>query len=126
MENGSREKVLCVEDNIDECDLVKEILKEYEVTCVPTIQEACFELENSSFDLIIMDEHLPDGSGLGFCRTVSQRNAMTPVIIISGDIYITASEAISAGAKTFLAKSKSSYVEELLQLTGKHAKSAGA
>jgi DNA-binding NtrC family response regulator len=126
MEQAVREKVLCVEDNTDECELVKEILKDYEVICVPTVDEACHLLETLDPALMIIDEHLPDGSGLGFCREVSKRNKNMPVIIISGDLYITAAEAVEAGAKAFLAKSRPTYVDELHQLTRRHAKSATA
>ena len=106
-------KVLCVEDNEDECDLVREVLNEYEVICVPTIKEACSLLKTTEFALLIIDEHLPDGSGLGFCRDISASNAKAPIIMVSGDDYVTTREAVEAGARTFLAKFKESYIDDL-------------
>ena len=64
MKERVRSEILCVEDNDDECDLIKEILTDYEVTCVPTIANACSLLEKKTYSLVILDEHLPDGSGL--------------------------------------------------------------
>ena len=120
MANGIKTKVLCVEDNQDECDLIKEILSAYDVVCAPTVEEGCALLDSTKFALVVMDEHLPDGSGLELCRRHSKTNAATPVIVVSGDTYITPAEAIAAGAKAFLAKSKPTFVEELRRLAAVH------
>lgn len=106
-------KVLCVEDYDDERDLIKEVLKEYKVICVETIKEACRLLKTTEFALIIIDEHLPDGSGLGFCRDISAANAKAPIIMISGDDYMTRTRAVEAGARTFLAKGEPSFIDDL-------------
>jgi len=124
MTSNIKVKVLCVEDNEDECDLIKEILSAYEVVCVPTVAEGCALLDTTKFALVVMDEHLPDGSGLELCSRHSKTNAATPVIIVSGDIYITAAEAANAGAKAFLAKSKPTFVEELRRLADVHVMAA--
>jgi DNA-binding NtrC family response regulator len=121
MAAGVKDKILCVEDNEDECDLVKEILCDYEVVCVPTVARGCALLDDTEFVLVIIDEHLPDGSGLALCAQISRANSETPVIIVSGDIYITAAEAVAAGAKAFLAKSKATYVDELRHLANAYA-----
>ena len=120
MTSGAKPKVLCVEDNHDECDLIREILSDYDVICVETVERGCSLLDTTKFSLVIMDEHLPDGSGLELCSRLSRSNATTPVIIISGDIYITPAEAAGAGAKAFLAKSKPTFVEELRRLAETH------
>lgn len=113
MEVTNKAKVLCVEDNHDECDLVQAILEGFDVVCVPTITDARRNLRNQDFDLLLVDEHLPDGSGLSLCREMQGSGMQVPVIIISGDTFITCAEAEAAGARTFIPKSKPSYVEEL-------------
>jgi len=122
----AKARVLCVEDNHDECDLVRAILDDYEVVCVASIAEARARLSRDRFALILIDEHLPDGSGLDLCKEISKMDAHSPVIIISGDDLITCQEAIDAGAHTFLPKSKPTYVEELPQLAHQLAHSARA
>jgi DNA-binding response OmpR family regulator len=119
-------RVLCVEDNHDECDLVRAILSDYEVICVPSIAEARQRLRRDRFALILIDEHLPDGSGLGLCRQISTAGQKSPVILISGDDLITCQEAVEAGAETFLTKSKPTYVDELPQLAHRLVRTANA
>ena len=126
MKADVRDKVLCVEDNMDDCDLVKEILNNFEVTCVPSISEACGLLEEEEFSLVIIDEHLPDGSGLSLCGKISRKNSDTPVLIATGDAYLTNADAVRCGAKALLTKSKVDYVEELRLFAGHYARSAHA
>ena len=126
MKADERPKVLCVEDNEDECDLIREILREYDVTCVSTVAEACPLLDETRFALVILDEHLPDGSGMELCGQISKKNAETPVIMVSGDTYITAAEAAEAGARALIMKTKTTFVEELGLLAGHYVRSAAA
>ena len=93
MTEYKKEKVLCVEDNKDECELIKEILSGYEVICVSTVSAACRHMDDAQYALIILDEHLPDGSGMQFCKKISRNNSETPVVMVSGDTYITTAEA---------------------------------
>jgi DNA-binding response OmpR family regulator len=126
MESYGRGRVLCVEDNWDDCDLVKEILGEYDVTCAATLGEACDLLDEHEYSLIIIDEHLPDGSGLSLCGKLSDKNADTPVLMVTGDAYLTNSDVVKCGAKALLTKSKVNYVDELRLFAGHYARSVGA
>jgi DNA-binding response OmpR family regulator len=118
--------VLCIEDNPDECELVRAILTDYEVTCTATIAETRPRLESGSYALLIIDEHLPDGSGMMLCNQLKKNGLDTPVIIISGDPYVTLGEALEVGAKIFLSKSSRSYVEDLKRFARKFAQLAKA
>jgi CheY-like chemotaxis protein len=113
MDNGVKGRILYVEDNKDECELIREILKDHDVTCVAMIAEAHRLLENNRFDLAIIDEHLPDGSGMELCRMLTADKPATPCIMVSGDTFITMNEAKDAGARALLIKSIDNYVEEL-------------
>lgn len=121
MKEDELNRVLCIDDNRDECELVEAILAGYEVICVGSIAAAHPLLEKSRYALVIMDEHLPDGSGLGLCSRLTRRDPDTRVIMISGDPYITAAEAQEAGAKAFLSKSSQTYVEDIYRLTFQYA-----
>ena len=126
MDTSVKKTVLCIDDNHDDCDLLIEILSEYDVTCVDTLAEGCGRLKDSQFDLVIVDVHLPDGSGLGLCGQIGKLNARTPVLIVTGDVYVTNAEALQAGAKAIVTKSKVTYIEELQALAGRYARSAAA
>ena len=61
-----------------------------------------------TFDLIISDMHLPDGTGLDVVRLVRQgtHTAITPVVILSGDVNPkTVGRAYMLGANVYLDKS---------------------
>lgn len=126
MSSVEKKRVLCVEDSHDECELIREILTGYEVVCIETIAEADSLLAAEQFSLVIIDEHLPDGSGMEMCRRLRRDRADLPVIMISGDSNITAVEAVSAGARDFLSKSKVSFVEDLYASAVQSVRSAAA
>ena len=119
-------RVLYIEDNADECELVKAVLTGYDVRCIATIAEARPLLASVRYVLVIIDEHLPDGSGLMLSDQWTKRDPDTPVIIVSGDPYVTLAEARGSGAKAFLSKSSQTYVEDLKYLTNQLALSAKA
>ena len=121
MKENKKEKVLCVEDNEDECELIKEILHDFEVICVSTVSDACQHMDDAKYALIILDEHLPDGSGMHFCKEISRSNTDTPIVMVSGDTYITAAEAQAAGAKCLLTKSSVTYIEDLDRIAQRYA-----
>jgi len=126
MSDDAKGRVLCVEDNHDECELIREILKSYEVVCVETIAQGKAMLKDGHFSLVIIDEHLPDGSGMEMCRRIRQDRADLPVIMISGDSNITTVEANAAGAQDFLSKSRPSFVDDLYVAAIQNARSASA
>lgn len=126
MNNDVKGRILCIEDNKDECDLIREILRDHDVTSVATIKEAYRLLENQRFDLAIIDEHLPDGSGMSLCRQLTAEKARTPCILVSGDTFITLNEAKDAGAQALLIKSMDNYVEELQRSVSRYHRSATA
>jgi len=60
---------------------------------------------SQQFDAVILDVHLPDGSGIGFIEAVREASPDTPIIVItgSGDIPL-AVDAMRRGADNFLTK----------------------
>jgi DNA-binding response OmpR family regulator len=119
MKDEERKRVLCVEDNPDECDLIREILSGYEVVCAPTMKEANTLLAGERFDLIIIDEHLTDGSGMELCRHITDLSLGPRVIMITGDPYITELEVRNAGAEALLGKGSNEYFDRLRRLANK-------
>ncbi|HTL35088.1 MAG TPA: response regulator [Kofleriaceae bacterium] len=80
------------------------------VVFASTIHEARQHLAapgERTFDLVISDMHLPDGTGLDVVRLVRQgpHTAITPVVILSGDVNPkTVGRAYMLGANVYLDK----------------------
>jgi len=82
-----RPRLLYVEDDPDLVAVVSSLVAEYaETTIATTIEEGRRQLQEASFDLVILDVKLPDGSGLDLLELVKDKNgSMTPVIVFSGE-----------------------------------------
>jgi DNA-binding response OmpR family regulator len=77
-------KLLMVEDEADVLSINREYFegKGYEVVCAPTLDQAQFQLEEHSPDLILLDVMMPDGLGFDFCSELRQKTN-APVIFLT-------------------------------------------
>lgn len=97
--------ILCVEDDQDTCELIGIILAGYRMVFANSTREVLDLIETQDFDLIIMDNWLPDGSGIELCRRMRDGGINVPIIFASG--VGQASEikkAMDAGAQAYLVK----------------------
>lgn len=80
-------RLLYVEDDPDLVSVVSSLVADYaDVTIAGTISDGRRHLETGSFDLVILDVKLPDGSGLDLLDLAKDKNgALTPVIVFSGE-----------------------------------------
>ena len=100
-------RVLCIDDHEDTSEMLRLILahEDYEVDTAVTVKQALELAAAGKFDLYVLDRHLPDGSGLDLCQTLSKLTPGVPCIFYSGDAYdIHRSEAFAAGADGYVAK----------------------
>lgn len=100
-------KALIVDDDSDICYLLSGILRQKKLAAssVSTLQEARQALENNKPDILILDNHLPDGLGMEFIVYVKQYYPLTRIIFITAHDTITdRSKAISMGADYFIGK----------------------
>ena len=90
-DDKSRVSILYAEDDPASGKLVRSIAESegYRVTVVPTGQEFLRILFTDKPDLILLDLHLPDASGLDLLAKSRARHADVPVIVA------TASNAVS-------------------------------
>src|SRR5438128_8786420 len=81
--NVERLKLLIIEDDADQLELMRETLEDYfgrgTVTGIGTAGGA-LALPVNEFDLILLDYNLPDGSGMDVLETIVQR-CTTPVLM---------------------------------------------
>lgn len=85
----SDQHILCVDDQPDTCDLVSVILglEGYRMTAAATMAEALQLAKHHRFDLYLLDNRLPDGSGEELCAKLREHDADTPIVIYTADAY---------------------------------------
>jgi DNA-binding response OmpR family regulator len=97
--------ILCVEDNKDTCEMLGILFSDYEFVSAQSFEKAFAFIEERSFDLYILDNWLPDGSGVELCRKIRLADPRVPIIFVSGVGYESdIKEARDAGASEYLVK----------------------
>lgn len=108
-QSGKSYRVLVVEDSPTQsqltCDQLKAASRHFVPIDVPTLAIACERLQSGNVDLVILDLHLPDSSGISTIQRVRQVDATVPVLVLTGrnDPELGA-QCIAAGADDFLPK----------------------
>jgi PAS domain S-box-containing protein len=103
-------KVLYVEDNLANRDIMAAMLglrPQIEVHNEMTVHAGMERLDTESFDLVLLDMHLPDGSGLDLLAWMKRHDEMreVPVVVVSADVTpATMAQARAAGALAYLQK----------------------
>jgi CheY-like chemotaxis protein len=101
----NRKRILLVEDYEDSRDLATHILTEYTLTCARNFSEGLGLARQGGFDLYLLDNWLPDKSGVELCRAIREFDPHTPILFYSAAAYQRdIEEAIRAGAQDYLAK----------------------
>src|SRR5215813_6050380 len=120
MANSNREKkhILLVEDTEDTRELVALTLAEYRLTFARNFVEGLHLAWQGYFDLYILDNWLPDISGVELCRIIRKFDPHTPILFYSACAYPRdLLAAYSAGAQAYLIKPVSS--DELTQVVAR-------
>ena len=98
-------RILFVEDYEDAWEMVAFKLPEYKLTCARNFDEGLRLARRRYFDLYILDNWLPDGSGIGLCRAIREFDPHTPILFYSAAGYARdIEEALSSGAQAYLVK----------------------
>ena len=103
-----RLQVLIVDDDaVDRANLSRALRARFsqaEVQEATTSAEATETLRSHTFDCILLDHSLPDGSGLAWLVGVRESGDATPIVILTGPGDEIAAEAIREGASDCLSK----------------------
>jgi len=103
--NSERKHFLLVEDDEDTWEIVGFTLPECKLTCARDFDEGLRLARRRYFDLYILDNWLPDGSGIGLCRAIREFDPNTPILFYSGAGYARdVEEALRSGAQAYLVK----------------------
>ncbi|MFC9330087.1 PP2C family protein-serine/threonine phosphatase [Kitasatospora sp. NPDC057015] len=129
-------RVLLLEDDAGDALLVEELLADtdldHTLRWTPTLAQAVAELRREPADCVLVDLHLPDGSGVGLVAAVQQACPRAAVIVLTGlaDSGAGGAQAVAVGAQDYLVKGQVD--EHLLQralryaVNRKQAEQAGA
>ena len=117
-------RVLLVEDNASDARLVQELLADapstYVITHASTLSEATEALAAGSFDVALVDLHLPDADGLGTVDRVREPAPGLPIVVLTGlEDTSVGLEAVRHGAQDYL--QKGTFDDDLLHRTVRYA-----
>lgn len=104
------QKLLIVEDNLLDANLIKEILSpgedaEFEILNVDRLSKAVTLLQEIQVDVILLDLGLPDSTGIQTIKTMNQLFPHLPIVVITGnDNAQLGMEALKNGAQDYLVK----------------------
>ena len=78
-------KILVIEDESRVAELLKRGLEESEhtVRIADSVSSGLNMFEKESFDIIVSDVMLPDGSGFDLCRRIREKNETIPILMLS-------------------------------------------
>ncbi len=126
-------KVLIVEDEADLAVITSTHLENagYQTQCAATCQEALHHLGQEAYDLVVMDELLPDGTGHQICAQMQEMTwtdgRCPPVLFTSCELdSTTIINALSSGGDDYMVKPIHypeflARVEALLRRSGKRS-----
>lgn len=100
-------RILCVEDDEETCTMLSGLLGliDCEAATATTATEALGLIARGRFDLYLLDNWLPGGSGVDLCREIRRSDQSTPVVFYSGaGLESEREEALAAGAQAYLVK----------------------
>src|SRR5689334_9710485 len=99
--------VLLIEDHEDTRKMLALLFDEwgYQATLAPTATEGLKHLLEQRFDLIILDNWLPDLDGVELCRQIRTTDRQTPIIFYSAaGMGSEDRQAMDCGASAFVSK----------------------
>ena len=103
--NRERRRILLVEGQEDAWNIVAYKLEEHALFHARGFEEGPRLARRGYFDLYIIDNWLPDGSGSGLCRAIREFDPHTPILFHSAAAYEgDIQDALRAGAQDYLAK----------------------
>jgi DNA-binding NtrC family response regulator len=100
-------RILVVEDDASERDMVKTLLQEagHEVVLRNAAEEALDDLKRDDLDVLLADVQLDGMDGIELCRLAAETRPDVPAIVMTGfGSMETAIAAIRAGAQDFVTK----------------------
>ncbi len=105
-------RLLLVEDNPGDTDLVRERLSDvegyvFDLTCVSSLRDAVETLAREHLDAVLLDLSLPDSSGIDTLRRVREADGQIAIVVYSGQANEELRRmALREGAQDFIGKNE--------------------
>lgn len=100
-------RILLIEDDPAFTQIIGTFLrrKKYDISAASSLKEGRAMIASASYELLLLDYHLPDGNGFDLIRELAADGLKLPVIMMTGfhDIR-TAVKAIHMGASNYITK----------------------
>jgi len=103
----SSPRILCVEDNPDFSGYICEMLKiaGYHAVVAENLIDGLRQARGGHFGLILLDNNLPDGTGLELCKLIRALDRQTPILFYSSTTEPEIQRAaLEAGAQGYISK----------------------
>ncbi|MBU8568722.1 response regulator transcription factor [Virgibacillus pantothenticus] len=99
-------KILIIEDDLSLSNGVAIALKNSEFTIIQArdLNSARMEIQKTTFDLIILDINLPDGSGLDFLKELRKFSAIPVIMLTAKDMETDVVTGFEFGADDYITK----------------------
>jgi DNA-binding response OmpR family regulator len=116
-------QILYTEDDADTRELVSYVLarNNYRVMLAENNDSALLLARSNQFDLYMIDNWMPGGSGIDLCKKLREFDSHTPILFYSGAAHDKdKQEAFSSGAQGYLTKpvDNDELIEEVFRLIG--------
>jgi len=99
-------KILLVEDDLSLIVGLEFSLQKngFLVEIARTVKEAFSRIEDSKYDLLILDLTLPDGSGFDICRKIRQSSAVPIIFLTASDEEVNIVMGLDIGGDDYITK----------------------
>ena len=100
------QKILLLEDDITLSNGIRLALQNpsLQITLCHTLAEARNVLDPNSFDLLILDINLPDGSGLKLLQEIRKTSAVPIILLTVNDMEMNIVTGLESGADDYITK----------------------
>src|SRR5689334_23298278 len=102
-----RKRILLVEDDADNRDMMNALLKSYgyEPVIAASVSDALESARSGGLALYILDHWLTEGNGIDLCQQIRAFDSDTPIMFYSGAGYeADIQNGLGAGAQAYLVK----------------------
>ena len=100
------QKILLIEDDVTLANGIRLALENpsLQITLCHTLAAGREKLACDSFDLLILDINLPDGSGLGLLKEVRKTGAIPVILLTANDMEMDIVTGLESGADDYITK----------------------
>lgn len=99
-------RILLVEDDLSLIEGLEFSLQKngFEVFVARTVKEAVSKINDQTFDLVLLDLTLPDGSGFDICRRIRQMSSVPLIFLTASDEEVNIVMGLELGGDDYITK----------------------